>query len=149
MARLVRWEPFRDLMSLREAMDRLFEESFVRPREGWPVPFGVETLAVDMYETPEEVVVTAGLPGVDPEDVDVSVIGDTMTIKGGCKAEQEVAQENYIRRERRYGSFSRTLRLPTAVVASKATADFSKGVLTLRLPKVEEVKPKRIEIKPH
>lgn len=149
MARLVRWEPFRDLMSLREAMDRLFEESFVRPREVWPAPFGAETLAVDMYETPDEVVITTALPGVDPEDVDVSVIGDTMTIKGQCKAEEEVKEENYIRRERRYGSFSRTLRLPTSVVAGKATADFSKGVLTLRLPKVEEVKAKRIAIKTH
>jgi len=136
-------------MSLREAMDRLFEESFIRPRKRWPAPFGAETLAVDMYETPEEVVITTALPGVDPEDVDVSVIGDAMIIKGESKAEEEVAQENYIRRERRYGSFSRALRLPASVVTGKATADFSKGILTLRLPKVEEVKPKRIVIKTH
>jgi len=147
MARLVRWEPFRELMSLREAMDRLFEESFIRPREAWLAPFGAETLAVDMYETPEDVVVRTALPGVDPEDVDVSVIGDTLTIKGESKAEEEVAEDNYIRRERRYGAFSRSLHLPTSVVANKATADFSKGILTLRLPKAEEVKPKRIQIK--
>ncbi len=147
MANLVRWEPFRELMSLREAMDRLFEESFVRPREGWLAPLGAGTLAVDMYETPEEVVVRTAIPGIDPEDIDVSVIGDTLTIKGESKSEEEEKGANYIRRERRYGSFSRSLSLPTNVVADKATADFSKGILTLRLPKAEEVKPKRIEIK--
>jgi len=149
MSNIVRWEPFRELMSLRQAMDRLFEESFVRPRESWLAPLGAETLAVDMYETPEEVVVRTAIPGVDPQDIEVSVIGDTMTIKGESKAEEQVAEENYVRRERRYGSFSRALRLPTSVVADEATAEFSKGILTLRLPKVEEVKPKRIEIRTH
>lgn len=147
MANLVRWEPFRDLMTLREAMDRLFEESFVRPREGLLTPAGVGTLAVDMYETPEEVVVRTALPGIDPEDIDVSVVGDMLTIQGETKSEQEEEGANYIRRERRYGSFSRSLAIPTNVLADKAVADFSKGVLTLRLPKAEEVKPKRIEIK--
>jgi HSP20 family protein len=147
MAHLVRWEPFRDLVSLREAMDRLFEESFVRPREGILTPAGVNTLAVDMYETPEEVVVRTALPGVDPADIDVSVVGDTLTIKGETKSEREEEGTNYIRRERRYGSFSRSLAIPTNVVADKAVADFSKGILTLRLPKADEVKPKRIEIK--
>jgi len=128
-------------------MDRLFEESFVRPREAWLAPLGAQTLAVDMYETPEEVVLRTALPGVDPEDIDVSVIGDTLTIKGESKAEEEVKGANFIRHERHYGSFARSLSLPTSVVAEKATADFSKGILTLRLPKAEEVKPKRIEIK--
>lgn len=147
MAHLVRWEPFRDLVSLREAMDRLFEESFVRPREGILTPAGVNTLAVDMCETPEEVVVRTALPGVDPADIDVSVIGDTLTIKGETKSEKEEEGTNYIRRERRYGSFSRSLAIPTNVVADKAVADFSKGILTLRIPKADEVQPKRIEIK--
>lgn len=147
MAHLVRWEPFRDLVSLREAMDRLFEESFVRPREGILTPAGVNTLAVDMYETPEEVVVRTALPGVDPADIDVSVVGDTLTIKGETTSEKEEEGTNYIRRERRYGSFSRSLAIPTNVVADKTVADFSKGILTLRLPKADEVKPKRIEIK--
>jgi len=128
-------------------MDRLFEESFVRPREGWLAPLSAQTLAVDMYETSEDVVVRTALPGVDPEDIDVSVVGDTLTIKGESQTEEEQKGANYIRRERRYGSFSRSLSLPTNVVADKAVADFSKGILTLRLPKAEEVKPKRIEIK--
>jgi HSP20 family protein len=147
MANLVRWEPFRDLMSLREAMDRLFEESFVRPRESLLAPIGAGTLAIDMYETPDEVVVRTALPGVAPEDIDVSVVGDTLTIKAETKTEEDEKGTNHIRRERRYGAFSRSLSLPTNVVPDKAVADFSKGILTLRLPKAEEVKPKRIEIK--
>jgi HSP20 family protein len=128
-------------------MDRLFEDSFVRPREGILAANGVRTLAVDVYETPEEVVVRTALPGVNAEDIDVSVVGDMLTIKGETKVEEEEEGTNYIRRERRYGSFSRSLAIPTNVVADKAVADFSKGILTLRLPKAEEVKPKRIEIK--
>jgi HSP20 family protein len=147
MAHLLRWEPFRELVSLREAMDRLFEESFVRPREGVLTTDGAGALAVDMYETSEEVIVRTALPGVDPDDIDVSVVGDTLTIRGETKAEEKEEGANYIRRERRYGTFSRSLLIPSNVVADKAAADFSKGILTLRLPKAEEVKPKRIEIK--
>jgi HSP20 family protein len=147
MANLVRWEPFRDLVSLREAMDRLFEESFVRPRTGWLAPAGVDTLAVDMYETDDAVIVKTAVPGIKPEELDVSVTGDTLTIKGETSAEEEIKEENYIRRERRYGAFSRSLALPVSVVADKAGADFQNGVLTLTLPKAEEVKPKTVKVK--
>lgn len=142
---IIRREPFRELISLRDAMDRLFEESFVRPWS-WFAPL-TETLAVDMYETKDNIVVKASVPGVKPEDIDVSVVGDTLTIKGQIKEEEEVEKENYIRRERRYGSFCRTLSLPTAVNVDKASAEFEHGVLKLTLPKAEEVKPKTIEIK--
>jgi len=147
MTSLVRWEPFRDLISLREAMDRLFEESFVRPRVGWLAPVGAETLAVDMYETDDAVVVKSAIPGIKPEELDVSVTGDTLTIRGETRAEEEVKEENYIRRERRYGSFCRSLSIPVSVVADKAEAEFEHGVLTLTLPKAEEVKPKAITVK--
>ena len=147
MADLIRWEPFRDLISLREAMDRLFEESFVWPRAGWLAPLGPETLAVDMYETDEDVVIKTSVPGVKPEDIDITITGDTLTIKGEVKAEEKVEKANYIRRERRYGAFSRSLTLPTSVVAEKAKAEFENGVLTLTLPKAEEVKPKTIKVK--
>ncbi len=147
MANIVRWEPFRDLISLREAMDRLFEESFVQPRSGWLAPFGPEALAVDMYQTNDAVIVKAAIPGVKPEDIDINITGDVLTIKGETKAEEEVKEENYFRRERRYGSFSRSLSIPVSVVADKATADFENGVLTLTLPKAEEVKPKAIKVK--
>jgi len=146
MAELVRWEPFRELISLREAMDRLFEESFVRPF-GWLAPTGVETLAIDMYETPENIVVKASIPGVNPEDIDVSISGDVLTIKGEVKEEKEVKEENYIRRERRYGSFCRSVALPVQVDANKAKAEYENGVLTLTLPKAEAVKPKVIKVK--
>lgn len=147
MTNLIRWEPFRDLISLREAMDRLFQESFIQPRGNWTTPSTAQALAVDMYETSEEVVVTTALPGVEAEDVDVSVAGDTLTIKAKSSTEEEVQEANYIRRERHFGSFARSLPLPTNVVADKAVAEFSKGVLTLRLPKAEAVKPKQIKIK--
>lgn len=147
MTNLVRWEPFRDLISLREAMDRLFEESFVRPRAGWLAQVGAETLAVDMYETDDAIVVKSAIPGIKPEDLDISITSDTLTIKGETKAEEEIKEGNFIHRERRYGSFCRSLTNPMPVVADKAEAEFENGVLTLTLPKAEEVKPKAIKVK--
>jgi HSP20 family protein len=147
MANIVRWEPFRDLISLREAMDRLFEESFVQPRAGWLAPLGAEALVVDMYQTDDAVVVKSPVPGVKAEDIDINITGDVLTIKGETKAEEEVKEDSYIRRERRYGSFTRSLSIPVPVVADKATAEFENGVLTLTLPKAEEIKPKAIKVK--
>jgi len=147
MSNIVRWEPFRELVSLREAMDRLFEESFVRPGGGRLAPAGMEVPAVDMYQTDDAVVVKSAIPGIKPEDIDISITGDTLTIKGETRVEEEVNEENYIRRERRYGSFCRSLALPLPVVTEKAEAEFENGVLTLTLPKAEEVKPKAIKIK--
>jgi HSP20 family protein len=147
MSNIVRWEPFRELVSLREAMDRLFEESFVRPGGGRLAPAGMEVPAVDVYQTDDAVVVKSAIPGIKPEDIDISITGDTLTIKGETRVEEEVNEENYIRRERRYGSFCRSLALPLPVVTEKAEAEFENGVLTLTLPKAEEVKPKAIKIK--
>ena len=147
MSNIVRWEPFRELVSLREAMDRLFEESFVRPGGGRLAPAGMEIPAVDMYQTDDAVVVKSAIPGIKPEDIDISITGDTLTIRGETRVEEEVNEENYIRRERRYGSFCRSLALPLPVVTEKAEAEFENGVLTLTLPKAEEVKPKAIKIK--
>lgn len=145
MANIIRWEPFSELVSLRDAMDRLFEESIIRPRG--LIESVTDGLAVDMYENKDEVIVKASVPGVKPEDIDVSVTGDVLTIKGEFKQEENVETENVIRRERRFGSFSRSLALPTAVNVDKAVAEFENGVLKLKLPKSEEVKPKSIEIK--
>lgn len=143
---LTRWEPFRDLVSLREAMDRLFEESFVRP--GRLIPFGgQEMLAIDMYETDDEVVVKTAVPGVAPEDMDITITGDTLTIRGETKTEEKEERRNYIRRERRYGSFSRSVTLPGGLQTDQADAVFEQGVLTLTIPKAEEVKPKAIKVK--
>lgn len=147
MTQLTRWEPFRDLISLREAMDRLFEESVVRPRTGELAPQRMGNLAVDMYQTDEAVVVKTAIPGVDPEDVEISITGDTLNIKGETRVEEEVEEEDYVCRERRYGAFSRSLTVPVAIEADGAHAEFEDGVLTLTLPKAEEVKPKAIEVK--
>jgi HSP20 family protein len=146
MASIVRWEPFRDMMSLRDAMDRMFEERFFRP----PVPFGAwgeGALAIDMYETDDSVVVKTAVPGVKAEEIDVSITGDTLTVRAEIKEEQEVNRENYLRRERRYGSSCRSVTLPGGLETEKAEADYTDGILTLTFPKAEEVKPKSIKIK--
>jgi HSP20 family protein len=133
------------MMSLRDAMDRLFEDSFVRP---WSIRSdGVVGLPLDMYQTADDVVVKATLPGVKPEEVDISISGDTLTIKGEHKEEQEVKEQDYFHKERRYGAFSRSVALPVQVKSDKAEAIFENGILTLTLPKAEEVKPKQIKVK--
>lgn len=144
---IVRWEPFSDLMSLREAMDRLFEESVVRPGNRLLAPYGPGEMAIDMYESDDDLVVTAALPGVKPEDVDITITGDTLSIKGETKSETKVEKGSYLRQERRYGAFSRTLVLPVSVQTDKAEAKFKDGVLTLSIPKAEESKPKIVKIK--
>jgi len=148
MGTLVRWEPFREMVSLRDAMDRLFEESLLWPRTRLGI-WNSEpmSLAVDLYEKDEALVLKASLPGLKPEDVDVSISGDTVTIKGESKAEEEISRENYHCRERRYGVFTRSLTLPVPVDADKTEAIFENGVLTLTIPKAEAVKPKRIAVK--
>lgn len=147
MARsVVRWEPFRDLVSLRDAMDLLFEESFVQP-PGHPQPVADGSfLPVDIYETEESLVVAAPVPGVKPEDVEISISGDTLTIKGETKSEEKLERENYIRQERRYGSFCRAVALPNGLDRDKAEAGFEDGVLKVTFPKSEEVKPKSIKV---
>ncbi|MFH1085262.1 MAG: Hsp20/alpha crystallin family protein [Chloroflexota bacterium] len=142
---IVRWDPFRDLMTLREAMDRLFEESFVRTgtRFGPTGERGCE-LPMDVYLTDEELVVTATVPGMNPEDVQITIEGDTLTIRGEMKPPLDNA--NYIVQERPYGTFQRTLRLNIPVQADKAEATFDKGVLTLTVPKQEELKPRTIKV---
>jgi HSP20 family protein len=142
---ITRWEPWSELMTLRDAMDRLFEESFVRPSR-LLTAVGASAVPIDMYEQDGNLIVKAPLPGVKPEDVDVTVVGDTLTIKGETKAEKEVKEENVIRRERRFGSFSRSVSLPSPVDTDKASASFEDGVLTLTLPVAEEAKPKAIKV---
>lgn len=147
MALLRRSDPFRDLVSLREAMNQLFEDSIVRPRGADLAPRVAGSLAVDMYETDEAVVVKSALPGVNPEDIDISIHGDTLTIRGETKAEKEVEEEKYIYREHYYGAFSRSLTIPVSIEADDAQAEFEDGILTLTLPKAEELKPKAITVK--
>jgi HSP20 family protein len=147
MPSIVRFEPLRDFVSLRDAMDRLVEDSFISPRSGWLAPLTGGNLAVDIYETDQEVVVKASLPGVKPEDIDISVTGDALTIKGELDEEFDTENACYHCRERRTGTFQRTVTLPSVTVPDQAEARFENGVLSLVLPKAEEVKPKSIKVK--
>ena len=127
-------------------MDRLFEDSFVRVPRLWSAS-GVWELPIDMHQTADDLVVKTSLPGFKPEEVDISINDGTINIKGEHEEEQEVEEENYFCKERRYGTFSRSLPLPVKVKSDKAEAVFEDGVLTLTLPKAEEVKPKQIKVK--
>ncbi|MGD1995456.1 MAG: Hsp20/alpha crystallin family protein [Anaerolineae bacterium] len=146
MSNIMRREPFRDLVSLREAMNRLFEESFVEPGRTL-ARARRQPVAVDMYETKDDVVVKATLPGIKAEDLDISVTGDVLSIRGEIGREEEIEEGNYICRERFCGTFGRSLSLPTQVVAEEAEAEFENGVLVLTLPKAEAVKPREIKVK--
>jgi len=145
MSNLTRWEPIREMMTLREAMDRLFDDAFTRPINlrdgGWSAP------AMDMYQTDNEVVVKAALPGFKAEEVQINITGDVLTLKGEVQHEEEKKDKAWHIREQRWGSFERSVALPTDVVADKAQADFDNGILTITLPKAEEVKPKTITVK--
>jgi len=143
---MIRWEPFREMVSLRQAMDRLLEDSFVRPARLWPELRAGE-LPIDMYQTKDEVVLKAALPGVKPEEVDITITGDTLTIKGEHKEEKETKEEDYLYKEHRYGAFSRSVTIPIQVESDKAEAVFENGILTLTIPKSEQVKPKSIKVK--
>ncbi len=148
-----RWDPFGELVSLREAMNNLLEESFVQPRSAGGTAGGAAgapaNLALDIHETSEAFVVTASVPGARPEDVDITVLGDALRISGQQRDErQEQGQgHRWILRERRFGAFERLVRLPTTVQSGAATAEFKDGVLTVTLPKAEEAKPRSIPIR--
>ena len=143
---LMEWRPFREVSRLRREMDRLWDDYFGAGRRALR-PLAEFAPAVDIKETAEAVVVKAEVPGMDAKDINISVTGEVLTIKGEKKSEREEKEENYHLVERSYGSFSRSLTLPAAVDLDKIEAKYDKGVLTVTCPKKEEVKPKPIEIK--
>ena len=147
MANITRFDPLGDVVSLRSAMDRLFEDSFVNPLT-WRTMAngGAMNPPIDVHETEDEIVVTSALPGVKPEDVEVTMTGQTLTLRGEFRADDEVKNDQYLYRERRYGTFNRSIQLPIRVQGERADASFTDGVLTLRVPKAEEVKPRQIRI---
>ena len=144
---LVQWRPFREVTRLRNEMDRLWDEYFGPGRRAFQPMEETWLPAVDVAETGDKVTVKAEIPGMEAKDIEISMVGDTLTIKGEKKAEREEKDENYHMVERSYGSFSRAMKLPAAVAADKVEATYKNGVLTVVLPKKEEVKPKAIEIK--
>lgn len=145
MTSLVRWDPFAEFASLRRAMDRVFDEFMpMRWRAAEPVDL---TFPIDLWETDDRVMVRAALPGVKPEEIDVSVSEGVLTIKGEHKEERKEEKESYYHREIRYGAFSRSIQLPCRVDHERAEAEFENGVLTISLPKAEEVRPKTIKVR--
>ena len=144
MSNLTRWEPVREMMTLREALDRLFDDAFTRPlsiRGGWS-----SLPAIDMYQTDDEIVVKVVLPGMKTDDVQIKVTGDMLTLRGEMKHEEEKKDKAWHIRQHRYGHFERSIPLPTQVIADQAKAEFENGILTVTLPKAEEVKPKTITV---
>ncbi len=138
--------PLSDLVSFQDVMDRLFDEQFFRPmwtadRERQVAP------ALDLYTTPEAVIAKVALPGVKPEDVDVTIGDDVVTISGTFKEEKETTDAGYVHKELSQGTFSRSFSLPTAIKADAAKAEFKDGLLTLTIPKTEEVKPTHVKVK--
>jgi len=132
------------MMTLREAMDRLFDDAFTRPlslRDAWSVP------AIDMYQTDDEIVVKAALPGIKTDEVQINITGEVLTLKGEMKHEEDKKEKAWHIHEQRYGSFERSIVLQTDVVADKAKAEFDNGILTITLPKADEVKPRTITVK--
>jgi HSP20 family protein len=137
-------EPFGRTMSLRQMMDRLIEDAMVFPREGGSA--GVAEATMDVYEEGDNLVVEAPLPGFKPDDIDISVEAGMLTLRADSKQEQERKERNYLIRERRMGSFRRTLRLPETADANACQATFEDGVLRLTFPKTEASKPRRIQV---
>jgi len=144
MANLIRFEPMREMVRMSDAMDRLFDNIYGR---GWRDGDLFESPSVDMYQTENDIVVKASLPGMKADDIQISVVGDVLTLRGEVHAEDEINEASYHIRERRSGSFARSLPLPAAVQSDRAKAEFENGVLTLTLPKAEEMRPKTITVK--
>jgi HSP20 family protein len=144
MASVTRWDPFQDVLSLREAMNQLMEESFVRPNTAQGAKNFVP--ALDFSETAEGYLVEAALPGLKPEDVEITVENNVLTIKGETRQEVDDQKRNFHRIERRFGAFQRTIGLPTTVKADAIQASLTNGVLRLEIPKAEEVKPRKINV---
>jgi HSP20 family protein len=145
---IVRWEPFRDLVTIQDRMNRIFEDAFRgQGRSGeedwlggnWAPP-------VDIYEHDGNLVLKAELPGIDPKDVDVRVENNVLTLRGERKFDSEVKRENCHRVERAYGTFSRSFTLPNVVDTQSIKAEFKDGVLRVTMPKREEAKPKQIQV---
>ena len=141
---LTRWEPSRGVTTLQDQINRLFNDSFQRTDE--EANLSAWAPAVDIYETEQELVVKADLPEVDPKDLDIRVENNILTIRGERKFEKNVNEDNYLRVERSYGSFSRSFTLANTVNSEAIKADYQNGVLTLSIPKREEAKPKQIKV---
>ena len=151
MANVVRWNPMREAAELMNEFDRALEYPLLRQRWGMPLRtneiVGSWNLALDVAEKGDVFTVKASLPGISPDDLNVTLEDNVLTIQGETKEDETIEENSYHIRERRYGSFSRSVRFPVPVEGDKVEANFENGVLTLSIPKAEAVKPKRIAVK--
>jgi HSP20 family protein len=141
----VRWDPVTDLVTMQQALDRLYDDAWAGRDAEWRQGQRVNTLPVDVYSTANELVVKAAVPGIEPEDVEITIEGDKLTIRGELNAPLD--NVDYHIQERRFGPFGRTLTLNVPIEADGAEATFQNGELTLVIPKAQEVRPKVIQVK--
>ena len=144
LSSIVRRDPSEGVVSLQNAMDRLFRDSLVTP--ALPGRENQSAVALDVYETDDDLVVKASVPGIKPEDIKVTIVANTVTIEGETKCDEEVKAESYVYRERSFGRFRRLVTLPRSVSPDDASAEFENGVLTLTVPKAKEAKTRSIKI---
>jgi HSP20 family protein len=143
---IIRWDPFRDIVTLREKMNRLFEDAFTARGEEKEMISSTWTPSVDIYETENEIVLTAEVPGIDEKDIDIKIENNTLSLQGERKFEKETKEENYHRIERSYGSFFRSFTIPHNVDQDKIEAEHESGVLRILMPKKPETKPKKVKV---
>lgn len=143
---IIRWDPFRDLMTLREKMNRLFEEAFITRGEEKELVSGTWTPSVDVYETENALILSAEVPGIEENDIEIKIENSTLTLHGERKFEKETKEENFHRIERAYGSFHRSFTLPNYVDQDKIKAEHENGILKITMPKKKELKPRKIKV---
>jgi len=143
---IIRWDPFRDLITLREKMNRLFEEAFTSRGEEKDLVASTWAPSVDIYETENALVLSAEVPGIDEKDIEIKIEDNTLTLKGERKFEKETKEENYHRIERAYGSFYRSFTLPHYIDQDNIKAEHENGVLKITMPKKPELKPRKVKI---
>jgi HSP20 family protein len=142
---MIRWDPGKDIMTLKQAINKLFEESEIIP-SSFTFQVGEGNIPVDLYQTETVIILKASMAGVRPEEINISVTGDMLIIKAERKEDKEIKDKDYIRKENHYGTISRSVRLPIEVDTDKAEAKFDNGMLILTMPKSEKAKPKQIKI---
>jgi len=144
---VVQWDPLRELLALKDRMNKIIENAMSRSQYGGSADAGTWSPAVDIFETAESVVVAAELPGLSPSEIEVRIAENMLTLKGERKLEKGIEQENYHRIERSYGSFSRSLPLPPGIKPSEARAEYRLGILHIQIPKAREAGASPVHIR--
>jgi len=143
---IIRWDPFRDLITIREKMNRLFEEAVTSRGEEKDMMSSSWAPSVDIFETEKELVLTAEVPGIDEKDIEIKIEDNTLILRGERKFEKETKEENYHRIERAYGAFHRSFTLPPYVNQDKIEAEHQNGILKILMPKLPELQPRKVKI---